>query len=294
MPAILNGYPAQPAQSIIKEPKKSQSLPSLVKIFIEQGYNSSFWYGGEINFANFNSFVIGSGFRDIITKNNFDAENYNSKWGVHDHVLFNTLEDSMKITKEPFFKVVLTLSSHEPFDIPEAPVFEGGDNLTKYKNSIHYADKSLGAFLDWAKGTDWWKNTLVILVADHCCRISTDMPVYSREIFKIPMLWIGGALSKKGIRIKKLGSQVDIPVTLINQLGLKGSFPFGKDLLSDESKSFAFYTFNEGFAFITDSSAVIYDHKLKKPVIKEGIDPDFAEKNGKAYLQVLFNDYLKR
>ena len=63
MPAILNGYPAQPAQSIIKEPKKSQSLPSLVKILIEKGYNSSFWYGGEINFANFNSFVIGSGFR---------------------------------------------------------------------------------------------------------------------------------------------------------------------------------------------------------------------------------------
>ena len=88
MPAILDGYPAQPAQSIIKEPKKSQSLPSLVKILIEKGYNSSFWYGGEINFANFNSFVIESGFHDIITKNNFDPVNYNSRWGVHDHILF--------------------------------------------------------------------------------------------------------------------------------------------------------------------------------------------------------------
>jgi len=55
LPAILSGYPAQPAQSIIKEPKKSQSLPSLVKILTENGYHSSFWYGGEINFANLNS-----------------------------------------------------------------------------------------------------------------------------------------------------------------------------------------------------------------------------------------------
>jgi phosphoglycerol transferase MdoB-like AlkP superfamily enzyme len=294
MPAILDGYPAQPAQSIIKEPKKSQSLPNLVKILIEKGYNSAFWYGGEINFANFNSFVIGSGFRDIITKDNFDPENYNSKWGVHDHVLFKALEDSMKIVKEPFLKVVLTLSSHEPFDVPMEPVFAGEDNMTKYKNSVYYADKSLGSFLDWAKETDWWKNILVIMVADHSCRVSSDMPIYSQEVFKIPMLWIGGALLKKGIRIGKLGSQVDLPITLLNQLGLSGNFPFAKDLLSDESNSFAFYTYNEGFGFITDSSAVIYDQKLKKPVLKEGIDPDSAEKNGKAYLQVLFNDYLKR
>jgi hypothetical protein len=108
------------------------------------------------------------------------------------------------------------------------------------------------------------------------------------------MLWIGGALSVAGITIDKFGSQVDIPVTLLNQLGLAGDFPFGKDMLSTESNSFAFYTYNEGFGFITDSSVVIYDHKLKKPVLKEGMGADSAEKKGKAYLQVLFNDYLKR
>ena len=294
IPAILDGYPAQPAQSIIKEPKKSQSLPSLVKILIENGYHSSFWYGGEINFANFNSFVIGSGFHDIITKSNFDPVNYNSKWGVHDHILFQALKDSMKTIKEPFLKVVLTLSSHEPFDVPMEPVFTGSDIMSKYKNSVYYTDKTLGSFFDWAKGTDWWKNTLIILVADHCARISDDMPNYKQNVFKIPMLWIGGALSKRGIRIEKLGSQVDIPVTLLNQLGLIGNFPFSKDLLSDQSKSFAFYTYNEGFGFITDSSAVSVDLKIKESVLSEGKDPGSAEKKGKAYLQVLFNDYLKR
>ena len=294
MPAILDGYPAQPAQSIIKEPKKTQSLPSLVKILNENGYHSSFWYGGEINFANFNSFVIGSGFQSLITRNNFDPSNYNSKWGVHDHVLFQMLKDSMLKVREPFLKVVLTLSSHEPFDVPMQPVFSGSGNMTKYKNSVYYTDKTLGSFLDWAKGTDWWKNTLVIIVADHAARINEDMPNYKQNVFKIPMLWVGGAVSKKGKKIVKLGSQVDIPLTLLNQLGLTGSFPFSKDLLSDRSKSFAFYTYNEGFGFITDSSAVGFDLKSKMTVMEEGKDPLSAENKGKAYLQVLFNDYLKR
>ena len=294
MPAILNGYPAQPAQSIIKEPKKTQTLPGLVRILNDKGYNSSFWYGGEINFANFNSFVIGLGFHEIVTKKDFDQGTYNSKWGVHDHILFNEFRSSLNTICEPFFKVVLTLSSHEPFDVPMEPVFEGGDDLAKYKNSVYYADSTLGSFIRWAKTTDWWKNTLVILVADHCCRISGEMPVYSQEIFKIPMLWMGGAVPDSGIKINKLGSQVDIPITLLKQLDLTGNFPFSKDLLSKESESFAFYTYNEGFGFICDSSAVIYDQKLGKPVLREGIDPDTAEKNGKAYLQVLFDDYLKR
>jgi phosphoglycerol transferase MdoB-like AlkP superfamily enzyme len=294
IPAILDGYPAQPAQSIIKEPKKSQSLPSLVRILIENGYYSSFWYGGEINFANFNSFVIGSGFHDIITKSNFAPVNYNSKWGVHDHILFQTLKDSMKVVKEPFIKVVLTLSSHEPFDVPMDPVFKGSDDMSKYKNSVYYTDKTLGSFFDWAKSTDWWKNTLIILVADHCARIYSDMPNYKPNVFRIPMLWIGGALSERDIRITKLGSQVDIPTTLLNQLGISGPFPFGKDLLSDQSKSFAFYTYNEGFGFLTDSSSVGFDLKSRMPMLSEGKDPESAEKKGKAFLQVLFNDYLKR
>ena len=294
MPAILNGYPAQPAQSIIKEPKKSQSLPSLVRILTGTGYHSSFWYGGEIDFANFNSFVIGSGFQEIITKDNFDPEDSNSKWGVHDHILFKVLKDSMTRVREPFLNVVLTLSSHEPFDVPMETVFAGSDNITKYKNSVYYADKVLGEFIEWAKTTEWWSNTLVIMVADHCGRVSESQAIFTTELFRIPMLWIGGALDKEDLIISKHGDQTDIPVTLLNQLGISVDFPFGKDLLSSASNSYSFYTYNEGLGFVTDSSLYVYDHKMKGSVIKEGKGSDLAEQTGKAYLQVLFNDYLNR
>ena len=294
MPAILNGYPAQPTQSIIKEPKKSQSLPSLVRILTERGYNSSFWYGGDINFANFKSFVIGSGFQNLITKNNFSSESYNSKWGVHDHILFNALKDSMQNPIEPFLTVVLTLSSHEPFDVPMETVIKGSDNMSKYKNSVFYADKSLGEFINWAKTTDWWQTTLVILVADHCGRASESQPVYSPELFKIPMLWMGGALDTTGLKITKYGDQTDIPLTVLGQLGIDAEFPFGKNLLSPESASFSFYVYNEGLGFLTDTTKYIYDHKMKSHIVKEDKGSGFTEKTGKAYLQVLFDDYLER
>lgn len=294
MPAILNGYPAQPAVSIMKEPDKTQSLPGLVRILNESGYKSSFWYGGEINFANFNSFIFNNGFDQVITMDNFGSEFYNSKWGVHDHILFNALIDSMKSVREPFFKVVLTLSSHEPFDVPMEPVFPGNDDFTKFRNSVFYTDKALGTFIDWAKTTEWWKNTLVIIIADHCRRNSEEIQVYSQDIFRIPMLWIGGAVNLTGLEIRKTGSQTDIPLTLLHQLGLGGDFPFGKDLLSDGSASFAFYVFNDGFAFITDSSRYIYDHQLGNSVDTGGMDPERAGRLGKAFLQVLYDDFLNR
>ncbi len=294
LPAILSGYPAQPAVSIIKDPRKTQSLMSLTKIMDSLGYSSSFWYGGDINFANINSYLISTGFRSIISMKNFSPSDYNSKWGVHDHILFKALKDSMQSPREPFFRVVLTLSSHEPFEVPVPPVFKGNDEPTRFRNSVHYTDNSLGSFLDWAQATEWWKNTLVILVADHCRRNSSTDLVFSKSIFQIPMIWFGGAVGRKGTEVNKTGSQVDIPITLLDQLGIRSDFGFGKDLFSAQSNSFAFYSFNEGFAFITDSSSFIFDHKLRGPVLKEGKGVREAEDYGKAYQQILYDDYLKR
>lgn len=294
MPAIIVGYPAQPEVSILKEPKKSQSMPGIVKTMRGLGYHTSFWYGGDVNFANFNSFLINSGFDQIITMDNFNPRYRNSSWGVHDHILMEALTDSMKNVREPFLTVVLTLSSHEPFEVPMKTVFKGLDELTRFRNSVYYTDKTLGSFLDWAKTTDWWRSTLVIIVGDHYRRNSAEVKAYSEEIFKIPMLWLGGALSTTGIRIDKLGSQVDIPLTLLHQLDLDDNYPFAKDLLSPGSRSFAFYVFNEGFGFITDSSKYIYNHLLGNCVVKEGKNPEVAGQYGKAYLQVLYDDFMRR
>ena len=107
------------------------------------------------------------------------------------------------------------------------------------------------------------------------------------------MLWLGGALDTFNIKIDKKASQVDIAPTILNQLGLNDDFRFSKDILSADSRSFAFYTYNEGFGFITDSSKYIYDHKSHSGVLTEG-SWSAARETGRAYLQVLYDDFLKR
>jgi phosphoglycerol transferase MdoB-like AlkP superfamily enzyme len=269
-------------------------MPGIIKLLDSAGYKTSFWYGGDINFANINSFITTTGFRQKVTKDDFDPTDYNSKWGVHDEVLLNRLFDSLSSATQPFAYSALTLSSHEPFEVPMDPVFKGKDVLSMFKNSVYYTDKVLGEFIDKAKKSDWWKNTVIIIIADHCRRNSNTIPVYSEEIFRIPMLWTGGALEKNNITVNKYGNQFDLPLTLAGQLNLISSFPFSKDLLSAGSHSFSFYTYNDGFAFITDSATSIYDAKLSKNVFERGRYPASAEMLGKSFLQVLFDDYLKR
>jgi hypothetical protein len=131
-------------------------------------------------------------------------------------------------------------------------------------------------------------------MADHCRRYSEKVEVYSDEIYRIPMVWTGGTLLVKDSVITTPGSQFDFPATLLGQSGGGTGFIFGKNLLSKGSKKNAFYTYNEGFSFITDSSRVIYDIKLGQALVREGKSPQSAEMNGKAILQILFDDYLKR
>ncbi len=55
--AVLSGYPAQPLSSIIKYPNKTQSLPFLSRSLQSAGYHTSFVYGGDIGFANMESYL---------------------------------------------------------------------------------------------------------------------------------------------------------------------------------------------------------------------------------------------
>jgi len=294
IPAILAGYPNLPTIQVIMEPRKTQSMPGIFRMLDSAGYATSFWYGGDINFANMNSFITYTGFRQKITMEDFSKKDRNSKWGVHDHVVLNRLLDPLNSARRPFAAAVLTLSSHEPFEVPVEPVFTGKDILSKFRNSVHYTDKSLGEFLDRARETDWWDSTLVIITADHCRRNADTIPAYAESIFRIPMLWTGGAISVKDTIITGTFSQTDLVTTLARQLDLNSSFRFSKNMFSDKSGHFAFYTYNEGFAFITDTSAAMYDIRLKDIVTERGPGTKQSVQFGKSFLQVLFDDYLSR
>ncbi len=295
MVSILSGYPVQPATSIVKVPKKSEKLPQLSHTFEQQGYKTSFYYGGELEFANLKSYFLNGGYDKLIDKYAFPDESYNSKWGAHDHVLFERVLKDLKSEKEPFFSTVYTLSSHEPFEIPIKPKFPVTDEISKFRNSVYYTDWALGNFIEAAKKEPWWHNTLVVLVADHGHPYPNNDPNHVPSKFHIPFILTGGALTTHGLTIDMLGSQTDIAATILSQLQLPhNDYVWSRNLLAPTSNPFAFYVFQDGFGYLTPAGTVTFDNTSKKVITKdEGVLEDQLEM-GKAYLQYSFDDFLKK
>jgi len=292
--ATVSGFPAQSTQSIIKYPLKSQKLPTISGVLDSVGYRSSFYYGGDPDFANIRSYLYTAKFKNIITQDDFPKSYRNSKWGVHDEYVYKKLLSDIDSAKGPFFKMFFTLTSHEPFEVPTKPKFKGNDEQTKFFSSVYYADSCLGAFINEAKTKEWYKNTLFILIADHGHRIPGNDPNFSVEKFKIPMLWLGGALSQDSLSISKTGSQIDLASTLLNQLGFNTkSFKFSKNLLSERINPFAYYAFNDGFGFVTDSTTLIFDHTGKKFIKREGKDIERVTDEANAYFSYYQNIFLR-
>jgi phosphoglycerol transferase MdoB-like AlkP superfamily enzyme len=115
------------------------------------------------------------------------------------------------------------------------------------------------------------------------------------ERYHIPMIWTGGALAVKDTVISTLGSQKDLVTTLLNQLSVNSEmFGFSKDLLSPDVEEYAFFTYPDAYGFITPDSYQVYDNAAKRYVMTTGDITPLDSLRGKAMLQVVSADHLKR
>ena len=292
--ATLSGYPAQPQTSIIKYANKTQHLPSLNMSLKKLGYKSSFIYGGDVNFANFRSYLTSSGFDRITAIEDFPGELNKSKWGVHDHFMLERAIEELDTTRGPFFKTILTLSSHEPFDVPMARAIKGDDTESLFLNACHYTDKSLGDFIATAKTKPWWDNTVIVLTADHGHPLPGNKELTDIRRFKTPLLMLGGAIKQDTV-IHTLSGQTDIINTLLAQIDKADpAFRFSKNIMGSNTIPFAVYFFNDGFGFIEPDTYMIYDNPGKQFIKTAGNPTDDDIRTAKSYMQVLYSDYNKR
>lgn len=292
--AVLSGYPAQPITSIMTMPKKTAKLPVLSKDFRKAGYSTAWYYGGEPEFANIKSYMLNGQFEKLVTKNDFNQEDMqNTRWGADDHVVFNRLLHDLGTYQKPFFVNYFTLSSHEPFIVPMKTVIKGDDEKSMFLNALHYTDKSLGDFIRKAKEQNWWKNTLVVIIADHGHPLPEN-PLKPNN-FHIPMLWLGGALKEKGIVIDKIVSQNDLARTLLNQVHLDSrEYIWSKDIFSKDTHEFAYFAFHNGFGLIQPGKWFVFDNVSKQIIQQEGEPSKQDISAGKALVQSTFQDFLDK
>jgi phosphoglycerol transferase MdoB-like AlkP superfamily enzyme len=293
--SVLNGYPGHPKLAIVNFPKKMENLPYLSSDLKKLGYFTGFVFGYNPDYANFRAYVNNSGYEKFVSKADFKASECNAKWGVHDHIVLNRLLDECNQAKTPFFIAFASLSSHEPFDVPAKTVIQGKEEKYLYLNSAHYADNSLGEFIMKAQKTSWWKNTLVVMIADHGTRHPDLSPPYNPVNSHIPMLWMGGAVAKADTVISTYCTQSDLAYTILRQLGVNNTdYKFSQNFLSTEAPAFGFYVFNNGFGFLKKGKLMVYDCAANKMIMQNGLPDEEFVLQGKSYFQVLTDDVIKR
>lgn len=297
--SVHTGMPSLATRSYMSYPEKMFKLPSIADVFQQHQYQNSFYYGGESEFYNFRSFILNKGYKRLIDVRDFSKDQQNSKWGAHDEFLFKRVITDLKNEQQPFFSTIMTLSNHEPFEVPRKAQFPGETLPDKFRSTAYYTDQCLKDFFTAAAKEPWYRNTLFLLIADHGHRLpKEENEIFVPRRYHIPFLMFGEVLDSayRGKDINKVASQSDLPATLLGQLGMDHkAFSQSKNLLNPNSKEFAFSTFENGFVFIEKEKQFGFDNNNKKVIYYSGkgeIPPAFLEK-GKAFMQKAYADFLK-
>jgi phosphoglycerol transferase MdoB-like AlkP superfamily enzyme len=229
--AITLSMPPLPGSSIVKRPR-NENLFSWGTLMRSRGYDTRFIYGGHGYFDNMNYFFSHNGFavtdRSDLAR---DEITFANVWGVCDEDLFRRVirEGSRShAAGKPFFFEVMTTSNHRPYtyaegkiDIPSGTGRGGG---------VKYADYAIGRLIDEAKRQPWFKDTVIIIVADHCAASGgkVDLPV---KRYEIPLFVYAPAHVRPG-RVDRMMSQIDIAPTVLGILNMsyRSQF-FGRDVL---------------------------------------------------------------
>ena len=256
--------PPTPGQSIVKRPD-NEGLFSLGSVFESKGYRTKFIYGGYSYFDNMGYFFANNGYqaidRDAINPKDIHYENI---WGVADEDLF-TLSlkelDKNYQDKKPFFSHIMTVSNHRPYTYPEGridiPSHSGREGAVKY------TDYAIGRFIKEAQQKPWFKQTIFVIVADHCASSAgkVELPV---DKYHIPMIIYAPGMVKPQ-RFEKLTAQIDIAPTILGMLNFKyRSKFFGYDIFRlEEGRERVFISTYQSLGFIKNKQLYILQPNKK-------------------------------
>jgi phosphoglycerol transferase MdoB-like AlkP superfamily enzyme len=266
--AVIAGFTPTPARSVVKLPKSQTGFFTIAELLSRRGYDTSFIYGGEAHFDNMRQFFVGNGFERIIEEKDFSNPGFKGSWGVSDEDLFQRAhEEFSSAGDKPFFSLVFTSSNHSPFEFPQDRIELYEQPQDTVNNAVKYADFAMGKFFRQARKSNYWDNTLFLVVADHNSRVrgANLVPI---EYFHIPALVLGGMVEPQ--TYSRLASQIDLLPTMLGLMGIGDNLPAtGHDLLRPDRPDIpgrAIMQYNSTQAYMRGDEVVIMEMD-KKPAL---------------------------
>ncbi len=234
MSSVLAGIPSF-ADAFTSSSYSNQDIQSLVSVLNDLDYDTSFFHGapnGSMGFLGFSNIL---GFDHYYGMKEYDNDDdFDGSWGIWDEPFLQFMKTTLDDKKQPFFSTVFTVSSHEPFKIPE----KYKDNFPKGHIAMHqpvgYTDYAFKKFFEAAKKESWFDNTIFVITADHPNQVYYD--VYNKVINRraVPIMFYKSDGTLVGTDTD-LAQQIDIYPTLLDVIGYDKPFrSWGRSLIAED------------------------------------------------------------
>lgn len=253
--ALTLCIPPTTGESVIKREKENKNKFTTGSVFKSKGYSVKYLYGGYSYFDNMKDFYGGNGY-DIVDRDNFTPEEitFANVWGVCDEDMakkaISEMNKDYKAGK-PFFHHWMTVSNHRPFTYPEGKIDIPADSKSR-KGGVKYTDYSIMKFFEMAQKQPWFKNTVFVIVADHCSSSAgkTELPM---DKYRIPaMIYAPEFVAPQ--KFSQVTSQIDVMPTVLGLLNFKYQSKFlGQDVFSKNFVPRAYIATYQDLGFIKDN-----------------------------------------
>jgi uncharacterized sulfatase len=238
LPSIMTSFPSIIGKPIYQSQYQSNQFFALPKILKDNGYQTSFYHGGKRGTMDFDAYCLSIGFDKYYALEDYpDQSHFDGHWGIYDNYYLNYFLDNIDTYKEPFFTSIFTLSSHQPYSIPQLYQNKFPKGNLDIHESIGYIDHSLKDFFEKAKEKAWYKNTLFIITADHTQKLESKE--FNNEIgrYRVPMIFYHPEHDLNSYKTNRLTHHADILPSTLDFLGIDydKKLLFGNSVFSNSS-----------------------------------------------------------
>lgn len=265
VPSILSSIPSLMNNSFILSSFSLNKINGLPTILKKEGYNTSFFHGAFNGSQNFDQYAKVAGFDNYYGKDEYVGKNaFDGKWGIYDEEFMQFFCNKMNCFKQPFFSSIFTISSHNPYKIPEKYKGKFPKGTTTIQESIGYTDFSLRKFFETAKKQNWYNNTLFVISSDHTSSEGDrDIDRTSIGKFSIPILFFDPSNPEFVGVDENSFQQIDIMPSILDYLNVKTEIvSFGKSYKS--KNNFVVYYLQDTYHYIQDDYYMIFANN--KPI----------------------------
>ena len=251
------------------------TIPSFVQVLTENGYSTHYMSAADPAWDN-----LGVWMSKWYTAQHYNREREDDSTFM-DHAI-EYVRDTLSKEGKPFFATLMTRSNHYPFNFAAGMTDEEKARPLQERINVTmgYADRQLARFIRAVENEEWYKNTYVIVMADHGFPLGENGVSTMNGGGFSNVSWIPFFIHGKGleaVRDTTTAAQIDIAPTVLELAGFAVPNIFmGHNLLRDNGNGLSLGAYSgyaaiglDGYRFIAkyptqDETHIFADSDLRQ------------------------------